>query len=176
MITKLKNKITKLKNKKYFKTIMFFIYEGIYLLFIDVFNQYLLTRSIDINNYLVKNLFVFDAVWILSFLIFIYILKPKPRKIITSIFNIIILLITLANYFMYSYFYSVFSWKDLVLSSDGFSFINSVFKFINLKIVLFTLTSIDMILLIYKTKTQKVYKLRSIQSVIIIIILIIYLE
>lgn len=47
MIDKLKDKITKLKNKKYFKTVMFFVYEMVYLLFIDVFNQYLLTRFID---------------------------------------------------------------------------------------------------------------------------------
>lgn len=172
MIDKLKDKITKLKNKKYFKTVMFFVYEMVYLLFIDVFNQYLLTRSFDTSNYLINNLLVFDIVWILLFFIFLYVLKPKVRKVITCTFNILLLLISLANYFMYSYFYSVFSWKDLVLSSDGFSFIDSVFKFINLKIILFTLTSIDMILLIYKTRTKKTYKFKSIRSVIIIIILI----
>lgn len=172
MIDKLKDKITKLKNKKYFKTVMFFVYEMIYLLFIDVFNQYLLTRSFDTSNYLINNLLVFDIVWILLFFVFLYVLKPKVRKVITCTFNILLLLISLANYFMYSYFYSVFSWKDLVLSSDGFSFIDSVFKFINLKIILFTLTSIDMILLIYKTRTKKTYKFKSIRSVIIIIILI----
>lgn len=172
MIDKLKDKITKLKNKKYFKTVMFFVYEMVYLLFIDVFNQYLFTRSFDTSNYLINNLLVFDIVWILLFFIFLYVLKPKVRKVITCTFNILLLLISLANYFMYSYFYSVFSWKDLVLSSDGFSFIDSVFKFINLKIILFTLTSIDMILLIYKTRTKKTYKFKSIRSVIIIIILI----
>lgn len=172
MIDKLKDKITKLKNKKYFKTVMFFVYEMVYLLFIDVFNQYLLTRSFDTSNYLINNLLVFDIVWILLFFIFLYVLKPKVRKVITCTFNILLLLISLANYFMYSYFYSVFSWKDLVLSSDGFSFIDSVFKFINLKIILFTLASIDMILLIYKTRTKKTYKFKSIRSVIIIIILI----
>lgn len=172
MIDKLKDKITKLKNKKHFKTVMFFVYEMVYLLFIDVFNQYLLIRSFDTSNYLINNLLVFDIVWILLFFVFLYVLKPKVRKVITCTFNILLLLISLANYFMYSYFYSVFSWKDLVLSSDGFSFIDSVFKFINLKIILFTLTSIDMILLIYKTRTKKTYKFKSIRSVIIIIILI----
>lgn len=54
--------IIKIKNTRYFKTVMFFVYEGIYLLFIDAFNQYLLTRSIDISNYLMNNLVVFNIV------------------------------------------------------------------------------------------------------------------
>lgn len=165
--------IIKIKNKRYFKTVMFFVYEGIYLLFIDAFNQYLLTRSFDISNYLINNLVVFNIVWILLFFIFLYVLKPKVRKVIACIFNILLLLISLANYFMYSYFYSVFSWKDLVLSGEGFSFIDSIFKFINLKIILFTLTSIDMILLVYKTRTKRTYKFKSIQSLILVIMIIV---
>lgn len=165
--------IIKIKNTRYFKTVMFFVYEWIYLLFIDAFNQYLLTRSFDISNYLMNNLVVFNIVWILLFFIFLYVLKPKARKVIACIFNILLLLISLANYFMYSYFYSVFSWKDLVLSGDGFSFIDSVFKFINLKIILFTLTSIDMILLVYKTRTKRTYKFKSIQSLILVIMIIV---
>ena len=62
--------IIKIKNTRYFKTVMFFVYEGIYLLFIDAFNQYLLTRSFDISNYLMNNLVVFNIVWILLFFIF----------------------------------------------------------------------------------------------------------
>lgn len=167
--------IIKIKNKKYFKTVMFFVYEMVYLLFIDVFNQYLLTRSFDTSNYLINNLIVFDIVWILLFFIFLYVLKPKVRRVITCTFNILLLLISLVNYFMYSYFYSVFSWEDLVLSGEGFSFIDSVFKFINLKIILFTLTSIDMILLIYKTRTKGIYKFKSIQSLILVIMIIVLL-
>ena len=165
--------IIKIKNTRYFKTVMFFVYEGIYLLFIDAFNQYLLTRSFDISNYLINNLVVFNIVWILLFFIFLYVLKPKARKVIACIFNILLLLISLANYFIYSYFYSVFSWKDLVLSGEGFSFIDSVFKFINLKIILFILTSIDMILLVYKTRTKRTYKFKSIQSLILVIMIIV---
>ena len=63
--------IIKIKNTRYFKTVMFFVYEGIYLLFIDAFNQYLLTRSFDISNYLINNLVVFNIVWILLFFIFL---------------------------------------------------------------------------------------------------------
>ena len=43
-----------------------------------------------------------------------------------------------------------------------------IFKFINLKLILFILTSIDIIVLIFKTKTKEIYKLKSIQSIIII--------
>lgn len=165
--------IIKIKNTRYFRTVMFFVYELVYLLFIDTFNQYLLTRSLDTSNYLINNLIVFNIAWILLFFIFLYVLKPKARKVIACIFNILLLLISLANYFMYSYFYSVFSWKDLVLSGEGFSFIDSVFKFINLKIILFTLTSIDMILLVYKTRTKRTYKFKSIQSLILVIMIIV---
>ncbi len=163
----------KIKNKKYTKTIMFFIYESIYLLFIDLFNQYLLVKSINTSDYFISNLLILNVIWILIYLIIIYMLKPKLRKMVSLIINTIILIISLANYFMYSYFQSVFSWKDLFLSGDGLSFINSIFKFINLKLILFTLTSIDMIVLIFKTKTKKIYKLKSIQSIIIIVMIII---
>lgn len=165
--------IKKIKNNKYFKTIMFYIYESIYLLFIDLFNQYLLVRSINTSDYFIKNLLVLNIIWILLYLILLYILKPKSRKIVSLIINTIILIISLANYFMFSYFQSVFSWKDLFLSGDGLSFINSIFKFINLKLILFTLTSIDMIVLIFKTKTKEIYELKSIQSIIIVITIII---
>lgn len=165
--------IKKLKNKKYFKTIMFFVYETIYLLFIELFNQYLLVKSINTSDYFIKNLLVFNIIWILIYLILLYVLKPKPRKIVSLIINTIILIISLANYFMFSYFQSVFSWKDLFLSGDGLSFINSIFKFINLKLILFILTSIDIIVLIFKTKTKEIYKLKSIQSIIIIMMIII---
>ena len=73
--------IKKLKNKKYFKTIMFFVYETIYLLFIELFNQYLLVKSINTSDYFIKNLLVFNIIWILIYLILLYVLKPKPRKI-----------------------------------------------------------------------------------------------
>ena len=167
--------IKKLKNKKYFKTIMFFVYETIYLLFIEAFNQYLVTKSFYIGDYMIKNIVVFDIIWILLYFIILYTLNPKPRKIISSIINIILLLLSIANYFMYSYFQSVFSWKDLFLSGDGFSFINSILKFINVKLILFILVAVYIILLIIKTKTKKTFRINSFKNIIIIILLIIIL-
>lgn len=160
--------ISKIKNNKYFKTIVFFIYEGIYLIFIDFFNQYLITRNLSISGYFVKTAIVFNILWVLLYFIILYAMNPKPRKIISCIINILLLILSIVNYFMNSYFHSIFSWKDLFLSGDGFSFLGSIFKFINLKLVLFVLTAVDIILLIFKTRTKKAYQIKSKQTIILI--------
>lgn len=159
--------ISKIKNNKYFKTIVFFIYEGIYLIFIDFFNQYLITRSLSISEYLIKTAIVFNILWVSLYFVILYIMNPKPRKIISCIINILLLLLSIVNYFMNSYFHSIFSWKDLFLSGDGFSFLGSILKFVNLKLVLFVLTAVDIILLIFKTRTKKVYQIKSKQTIIL---------
>ncbi len=160
--------MSRITKSKYFKTILFFIYEGIYLIFIDFFNQYLVTRSLSISGYLVKTAIIFNVLWVLLYFIILYMLNPKPRKIVSCVINVLLLIISIINYFMNSYFHSVFSWKDLFLSGDGLSFLNSVFKFINLKLILFILTSIDIILLIFKTRTRKFYQIESKQSFVVI--------
>ena len=160
--------MSRITKSKYFKTILFFIYEGIYLIFIDFFNQYLVTRSLSISGYLVKTAIIFNVLWVLLYFIILYMLNPKPRKIVSCVINVLLLIISIINYFMNSYFHSVFSWKDLFLSGDGLSFLNSVFKFINLKLILFILTSIDIILLIFKTRTRKFYQIKSKQSFVVI--------
>lgn len=160
--------MSRITKNKYFKTILFFIYEGIYLIFIDFFNQYLVTRSLSISGYLVKTAIIFNVLWVLLYFIILYMLNPKTRKIVSCVINVLLLIISVINYFMNSYFHSVFSWKDLFLSGDGLSFLNSVFKFINLKLILFILTSIDIILLIFKTRTRKFYQVKSRQSFVVI--------
>lgn len=159
--------ISKIKNNKYFKTILFFIYEGIYLIFIDFFNQYLITRSLSVSEYFVKTAIVFNILWVLLYFVILYIMNPKPRKIISCIINILLLILSIVNYFMNSYFHSIFSWKDLFLSGDGFSFLGSILKFVNLKLILFVLTAVDIILLIFKTRTKKVYQIKSKQTIIL---------
>lgn len=160
--------ISKIKNNKYFKTIVFFIYEGIYLIFIDFFNQYLITRSLSVSEYFVKTAIVFNILWVLLYFVILYIMNPKPRKIISCIINILLLILSIVNYFMNSYFHSIFSWKDLFLSGDGFSFLGSILKFVNLKLILFVLTAVDIILLTFKTRTKKVYQIKSKQTIILI--------
>lgn len=140
--------ISKIKNSRYFKTALFFIYEGIYLIFIDFFNQYLITRNLSVSGYFVKTAIVFNILWVLLYFIILYAMNPKSRKIISCIINILLLILSIVNYFMNSYFHSIFSWKDLFLSGDGFSFLGSILKFVNLKLILFFLTAVDIILLI----------------------------
>lgn len=123
--------IDKVKNNSYFKTILFFIYEGIYLIFIDFFNQYLITRNLSVSGYFVKTAIVFNILWVLLYFVILYIMNPKPRKIISCIINILLLILSIVNYFMNSYFHSIFSWKDLFLSGDGFSFLD---QYLNLLI------------------------------------------
>lgn len=160
--------ISKIKNSRYFKTALFFIYEGIYLIFIDFFNQYLITRNLSVSGYFVKTAIVFNILWVLLYFIILYAMNPKSRKIISCIINILLLILSIVNYFMNSYFHSIFSWKDLFLSGDGFSFLGSILKFVNLKLILFFLTAVDIILLIFKTRTKKVYQIKSKQTIILI--------
>lgn len=149
--------INKIKNTKYYKTILFFIIEGIYLILIDSFNQYLIIRSFNLSDYLTKTTILFNIIWISIILIILYVLKPKIRKIITIVLNALLLIFSIANYFLNSYFSSIFSWKDLALSRDGASFISSIFKFINLKLILFTLLTVILTIIIAKIKIKKIY-------------------
>lgn len=160
---------------KYKKTILFFIYEVIFLLFIDFFNQYLIIRSLNIFDYIVKTIWGFDFVWIGIFLIILYILNPKIRKVVILIFNPILSILSIVNFFMYSYFHSIFSFKDLFLTGDGFSFINSIFNFIDLKLILFICLCLFFTILVFKTKTKKTYCFKSVQSIILIVFLILFL-
>lgn len=114
---------------------------------------------------------MFNIIWISIILIILYVLKPKIRKIITIVLNALLLVFSIANYFLNSYFSSIFSWKDLALSRDGASFISSIFKFINLKLILFTLLTVILTIIIAKIKTKKIYKIKSIQTPILLLIL-----
>lgn len=167
-MSELKNILATIKNNKYIKTVLFFIYEGMYLIFIDFFNQYLITRSFSISEYLIKTAIVFNLIWLLLYFTILYVMKPKLRKIVSCVVNIFLLVIAVINYFMNSYFHSIFSWKDLFLSGDGFSFVSSVLKFVNLKLILFALTAIDIIVLVAKTNTRQTFKFTLKRTIIVI--------
>ena len=160
------------QNKSIINTILFFIIEGIYLILIEIFNQNLVMENFNLDEYTIKTAVLFNIIWVLLIFIILYILKPKVQKIATCILNILLLIFSLANYFIYSYFKTIFSWKDLILSRDGASFISSIFKFIDLKLILITLIAIFIIVLISKIKTKKTYILKSLQTPIIIAIVI----
>lgn len=158
--------------KKY-KMLVYFILLVLYYICIDFFNQYLMFKIFDLKILYDKTAIIFNILWVLLFLIISYLLKPKLNKIVTLIFNIFLLVFSIANYFVFSYFSNVVSWKDIVLTGEGLDFISSVFKFINLKLIIFLIITIIMIIVIYKLTPKYYYKFKSIQTIIIIIFLII---
>lgn len=154
--------ITKIK-----KFLPYFIVTVLYYIMIAVFNDYF-------GGYfsITKEKVIFDFVWISSFIVILYMLNEKLRKYLGLFLNIILLLFSIANYFMYSYFGTVFSWKDLILSGEGLSFIDSIFKFINYRIVGFILLGIAFNVLITLLCKENYYKIKSKQSIVILIIIV----
>mgnify|MGYP003299957588 CR=1 FL=1 len=144
-----------------------------YYFFIDFFNKYLVLRSFDLKQYLSVESIIFSFVWIFIISIALYISKNIVRKIFLISINLILfILFSIINYFMNSYFGSVFSWKDLILSGEGLGFINSVFKYINYKLIVFIIICVILNVLILKLSNQYTYKLKSFQTLIIGILVI----
>ena len=85
--------MNKIKENKYYKTILFFIYETIYLILLESFNQYLICNNV--NEEILTETKIFNIVWISTYLLILALLKPKARKILNTIFNIMILLFAL---------------------------------------------------------------------------------
>lgn len=162
--------LKKIKKNKYYKTILFFIYEGMYLILLETFNQNLICNNA--NEKMLTETILFNIVWILTYLLMLIVLKPKVRKIFNAIFNSMILLFALVNYFLTSYFGTIFSWKDLFLSNEGLSFVSSIYKFISLELILFILICITMNVLMFKTKTIQLFNLTKKSILIVIIVLI----
>lgn len=157
------------------KTILFFSLELIFLILIDLFNKYTVIRSIKIFDLVSKTSVLFSFAWIVIICILLFVSKPVLRRIETLILNSVLIILTSASFLMYSYFHSVFSFKDLLLAGDGLSFISSIFKFISLKFVIVILMFIILTILLCIIKTDKIYKLKSIHTFIIIILLVLSL-
>lgn len=158
------------------KNLIFLFLEGLYLIIIELFNQILIKSTIFIELSNMKTALIFDILYVLGFFLFVYILPPKIRKIIINLHNIIFLIITMTNYFIYSYFGNIFSWRDLFLAGDGFSFINSIFKFINVKLIIYLIISILLLILINKSINKislKITKRKIILACFILTIIII---
>ena len=128
-----------------------------YLILLETFNQNLICNNA--NEKMLTETILFNIVWILTYLLMLIVLKPKVRKIFNAIFNSMILLFALVNYFLTSYFGTIFSWKDLFLSNEGLSFVSSIYKFISLELILFILICITMNVLMFKTKTIQLFNL-----------------
>ena len=167
------SKIKKLFDNKR-KELIFFLLEFIYLIYIDVFNKYLVSRSFFINDYLKGTSVLFSLILIFMILIILYILGNKIKTKIALLINFFLLLFSITNYFMYSYFTNIFSWKDIFLSGEGFAFINSIFKYINFKLILFLVVSLFLIVLISKIKINTSNK-KNYRKIIVVVIMILIL-
>ena len=122
-----------IKNNNHVIEVTFFWLQIIYFIYIELFNQYLLTRSFNIFDYFTLTSLLFNICWVSLLLIIIYVIPSKIKRYFTLVITSLLLLFTITNYFLFSYFNNIFSWKDLFLSNDGLSFISSIYKYINFK-------------------------------------------
>lgn len=157
------------KNKT---TLSFFTIELLYLVIIELCNQYIIARSNDIYLPITNSGTIFSIIWITKILLILYILKPIIRRYFTLILNIFLLLFTIINYFMFAYFHTICSFKDLFLAGEGLSFISSIYQFIHFKIIAFIIASIIIIIIIFKLKITFAIKIKSKQMIIVSILLI----
>lgn len=153
-------------NKFFNNKIKYILLLFIYWFIIDIFNQSLVITELNKTSYSI----LFNFVWMLIFIIILYTIKSNLRQYIGLFLNLILLIFSIINYFMYSYFNYVFSWKDLILSGEGLSFVNSIFKFINIKIIIFILICIVLNIFIFKFSKFNTYKFKSKQTIILAIL------
>lgn len=167
---KLKEIIENIKKHDFFSLFIIYILQGIYFIYIDFFNQYLVNRKISTAMYENKNLVGFNIIWVLLAFLIIYVLKNRGRKIFLGILNVLLLIFSIVNYFINSYFGSAVSWKDLVMTKNGLTFADSIFKFINGYLIIFIIVAIIFIICILFLKTKHTYKIKSFQTLFIIIL------
>ena len=163
----------KILEYKYTKPITFILLSLIYYIFIDFFNRYLILRTFNIKKYLSQEAVLFNIVWIALIILILYMTKGVVRKFVIIIINSLIFIFSIVNYFINSYFGSVFSWKDLLLSGDGFEFISSIFKYINFKLIIFIILCIFINIIILKLSKYNCFKLKSPQTIIVVLVIII---
>ena len=142
------------KEKKEKNILMNFIIKNRYYLLLFIFyflialiNQYFVFKF-EFQKYFDISMLYFCFFW--SF-IFILIRRTLPSiigKYLTLLIQIVLILITIINYFFIGYFESIFSWKDLLLSGEGLSFISSIFPLITPKLII---TVIFLIILVVIT-------------------------
>ena len=156
----------------YIREITFFCLQIIYFVYIELFNQYIASRTFNIFDYFTITSLLFNLCWITLLMLIIYILPSKVKRYFTLGINFLLLLFSVVNYFLHSYFNNIFSWKDLFLSNDGLSFVSSVYKYINIKLILFLAVSILFIVLIYKFSISYKFKIKKIKIIILIIIIV----
>ena len=146
----------------------------IFYFMIALINQYFVQQG-SLRDYLNVVMLFFNLFWVITFIIIRFFLPNKIGKYLTLIFQIILLILTIVNYFFINYFNSVFSWQDLILSGDGFEFISSIFPLINIKVILIFIALIALIILTTIFSPKEKMPLKKTPKVIIVIIYIIFL-
>ena len=167
----MKEFINKIKQNDYFSLIILFIVQGLFFIYVDSFNQYVISRSVPTVNS-IKTLLGFNTIWVLFIFLITYLLKNKGRKIFLTIINITLVIFSIVNYFINSYFGSAVSWKDLAMTKNGLTFADSIYKYINFNLVMFIILAIILIIIIIRIKTKQTYKIKSLQTVFVFIIFI----
>ena len=118
-----------IKNNNHVIEVTFFWLQIIYFIYIELFNQYIVNRTFNILDYFTITSLLFNLCWITLLMLIIYIIPPKVKRYFTLCINSLLLLFSVVNYFLHSYFNNIFLWKDLFLSGDGLSFVSSVYKY-----------------------------------------------
>lgn len=139
-------------NQKYYCLLFLFYF------LIAIINQYYVFKF-DFNSYFNFQLLYFCFFWTFLFLVIRTIIPPKIGKYLTMIFQILLLTITIANYFYMGYFHTIFSWRDLILSGEGITFISSIIPLIRIKIVIALIIFIIMIIFTTKFSPKKSLKI-----------------
>ena len=152
----------------------YYIILFVFYFLIALINQYFVQQG-SLKDYLNIVMLFFNLFWVTTFIIIRFFLPNKIGKYSTLIFQIILLILTIVNYFFINYFNSVFSWQDLILSGDGFEFISSIFPLINIKVILIFITLIALIILTTIFSPKEKMPLKKTPKVIIVIIYIIFL-
>ena len=152
----------------------YYIILFIFYFLIALINQYFVQQG-SLRDYLNIVMLFFNLFWVITFIIIRFFLLNKIGKYLTLIFQIILLILTIVNYFFINYFNSVFSWQDLILSGDGFEFISSIFPLINIKVVLILIVLIVLIILTTIFSPKEKISLKKVPKIIIIILYILFL-
>lgn len=171
LIKTIKDFFKDLFSSKKMNNFLFLLSSFSYLVLIDIFNRTLVTNGIDIDVLTGETSQAFNIVWILLILILFSITKGWLKKITIITIDLILLIYSIVNYFVFSYFGNVFSWKDIVLSGDGMSFISSIFKYINSTIIIFIIISLILIIVSIILSKHNLLKVNSITMIIVCVVM-----
>ena len=163
-------KIKRMKNNSTNSVFKYYLLLFLFYFLVAFINQYYIFNT-EIKYYLEFKMLYFCFFWSSMFLTIRYLLPNKIGKISTLLFQCFLVIITIINYFYNGYFDSIFSFKDLILSGEGLTFISSIYSLIGIKIILVTLI---LTILIYFTvkHSPTINKKINIKAKIIIIIFI----